>query len=444
MGTNPFSLLAWWAASEVASRSASAVTTRVLHQKSLAMLHDMVRVIGYEVASLYGGDVRHRDANWIYGVELTELVSRFPLSRDSLSSALQEVGSIQLLNEYDRIFLYRCLAAHRSAQPQRYAATLSLTSVQRQAVATRLEKFYAAYIHGKTPQNVSRWRGEAEERLGIKLQLDAHEPAGTHQERIEDAINSLASFLVSVKQFEPHQLADPLARTQLFAQLDAARREPLLVRLAENPPFFFEQPDLDPDDKLADEYLADLARVAIRAEPRDMPVESMLIDAGGYLRRDERQMNAIITKQFAAALAEQCATPALASKLTPAIVRAGMCFLEANEKLLFAFEGATCPEASNGNAAVPQRQGDLGCLLGTDRRLLLVKAGELPLLLWLGDASIECKPDEGRWIAGCRVIGGAWLDGHGPAELHLRGATMRRFESYFAPLLSYGKAPAPA
>ena len=79
------------------------------------MLHDMVRVIGYEVASIYGGDVRHRDANWIYGVELAELVSRFPLSRDSLSSALKEVGSVQLLNEYDRIFLYRCLAAHRSA-----------------------------------------------------------------------------------------------------------------------------------------------------------------------------------------------------------------------------------------------------------------------------------------------------------------------------------------
>ena len=122
LGANPLALGAWWFVSNLGSRGAQAIAQHVINRQALALLSNLVRVIGFEVAGIYGGDFRHRDANWIYAAELTELVSQFPLSRDSLAHALREVGALQLRSEYDRIFLYRCLANRKSAGPERYSA----------------------------------------------------------------------------------------------------------------------------------------------------------------------------------------------------------------------------------------------------------------------------------------------------------------------------------
>src|SRR5262245_3821773 len=118
LGANPLALGAWWFVSNLGTRGARALAQHVINRQALALLSNVVRAIGFEVAGIYGGDFRHRDANWIYAAELTELVSQFPLSRDSLSHALREVGSLQLRSEYDRTFLYRCLAARKSAGPR--------------------------------------------------------------------------------------------------------------------------------------------------------------------------------------------------------------------------------------------------------------------------------------------------------------------------------------
>ena len=104
------------------TRGAQALARHVIDRQALALLSSLVRVIGYEVAGIYGGSFRHRDANWIYAAELTELVSEFPLSRDSLAHALREIGALELRSEYDRVFLYRCLANRKSAEPERYSA----------------------------------------------------------------------------------------------------------------------------------------------------------------------------------------------------------------------------------------------------------------------------------------------------------------------------------
>src|SRR5262245_1659164 len=169
LGANPLTLGAWWFVGNLGSRRAQAIAQHVINRQALALLSGLVRVIGYEVAGIYGSGFRHRDANWIYAAELTEMVSEFSLSRDSLAHALREIGALELRSEYDRIFLYRCLANRKSASPQRYAAATVLIMDERRAVATRLERFLEAFVHGKSADRISRWKAAAEERLGIKL-----------------------------------------------------------------------------------------------------------------------------------------------------------------------------------------------------------------------------------------------------------------------------------
>src|SRR4051812_11784860 len=120
LGANPLALGAWWFVGNLTNRGAQALARHMIDRQVLALLSSVVRVIGYEVAGIYGGSFRHRDANWIYAAELSELVSEFPLSRDSLSHALREIGALELRSEYDRVFLYRCLANRKSAEPERY------------------------------------------------------------------------------------------------------------------------------------------------------------------------------------------------------------------------------------------------------------------------------------------------------------------------------------
>src|SRR5262249_889562 len=151
-------------------------------------------------AGIYGGDFRHRDANWIYAAELTELVCQFPLSRDSLSHALREIGTLDLRSEYDRIFLYRCVASGKSARPGRFAAVSILSTDERRAVATRLERFLDAFIHGKSADRVGHWKTAAEERLGLKLSIAAKSLSHSVRDQIIDAAGSMISFLVAVKQ----------------------------------------------------------------------------------------------------------------------------------------------------------------------------------------------------------------------------------------------------
>ena len=114
MGANPLALGVWWFAGAVGKRGATALAVKLANRWALAFLHDIVRVIGFEMASVYDAGFRYRDPNWCYAAELTELVRRFPGSESSLRGALGQIGSLQLRNEYDRIYFFRCLAEGKS------------------------------------------------------------------------------------------------------------------------------------------------------------------------------------------------------------------------------------------------------------------------------------------------------------------------------------------
>ena len=437
MGSNPYTLLAWWVASEVTSRSASAAAQHLFNQKALALVNDVVRVIGYEVASLYGGDVRHRDANWIYAAELTELASHFPLSREALIHAMKEVGALQLLNEYDRIFLYRCLATGKSAHPGQYNAKSCLHTNERRAVATRLEKYYRGFVTAKDEKQVAIWSASVESRLGMKLKI-GREALPPPLEQAKDAVRSLASLLADVKQREGSELSELLQGSAVLTAIPQAEREELLRELAESPPFFFEQPDLDPAAEISRQYLDDLVDLAIATEPHDVPVEPLLEEVAAYLRVSAKQARSLIDRKYIELFNERIASDVSISKATPEIARAFLWICEPAEQVQFVYKNVELQSPDDAPASELPR--DKVVLIGTNERLVLLQFGELPLLLWIGDSSIHVKHQPGQLTGSCLLTGGTWLAAPPQQPMPtiiVRSRIHQRFQDYFGPLLRY-------
>jgi hypothetical protein len=435
MGANPFTLGAWWFVSSLSQQGAKALATHLVNRQALALLGNLVRVIGYEVAGIYGGDFRHRDANWIYAAELSELLVQFPLSRDSLAHGLREIGALELRSEYDRVFLYRCLAGHASARPQQYRAVAALTTEERHAVAGRLEKFLETFVHGKSADRVTKWKQAAEERLGVKMAVALQPAAVSVRQQIDDAARSLASFLISNRQLEADEIRVPLAASRILGELPPEGRAELLQRLVADPPFFFEHPDLDPDGDLADVYLDDLAHLHARTTPRDAQTEETLCDVAAYLRRDRKEMQALIEKNYATALAERLAAGAPARKFPAAAARAALDLVEPGETAQFLYPGVTFdwPEDA--------REGKFDkaslWLLGAGNRLVVFAAGREPKVLWRGDASaVHAEQSRNLLMTSCRITGGQWLSG-GAAPLAIRIPTglVSTYTAWFGPLL---------
>ena len=168
--TNPVTLGAWWLATELGKRGAQKVIENVIDRQAVATLHDLVTVIGVEVAGIYGTGFRQRDAGWILGAELVELIHCFPMSGESLRNGLRQITAIPLRSEYDRVYLYRCLADHRSVGLQ-LADPAMLTREEREAIAKNLEMFFTSHIHGANESNLKKWRDGFEQRFDLRLTL---------------------------------------------------------------------------------------------------------------------------------------------------------------------------------------------------------------------------------------------------------------------------------
>lgn len=443
LGANPLTLGAFWFVGSLGTRGAQAIAQHVINRQALDVLSSVVRVIGYEVAAVYGGDFRHRDANWIYAAELTELVSQFPLSRDSLAHALREVGSLQLRSEYDRTFLYRCLAGHKSAGPEDYSAATVLTMDERRAVATRLERFLEAFIHGKSADRAGKWKAAAEQRLGAKLSISLKaSPAGV-RDQIVDAVRSLASFLVAIKQLEPADAVKVLNSSTVLAQLPAEQRQPLLDELAASASYFFEHPDLDPDGDLVDKFLDDLAAMHAAAPPRGAGIEESLDDVAAYLRRPPKKMQALVEKHYASRLAERLPGEA-AKKIPPDVARAALDLLvDPSEPARFLYGPAKLdwPEG----APRPSSGSELW-LLGIGQRLVLFSTGEQPQVVWRGTPrDVHAEQMRQLLASQCRITGGQWqMNGAvQPLAIRLPTGMISSYAAHFRPLLSLlGAQPA--
>lgn len=437
MGANPLSLGAWWFAGSVGKQSAQAVANHLVNRQALGLLGNLVRVVGYEVAGLYGGDFRRRDPNWIYAAELTDLVSRFPLSRDSLAHALKEIGTLQLRSEYDRVFLYRCLASQKSADPVRYRAPTVLTGEERRAIAERLEKFCETFVHGTTPSKMIKWQAELEQRLAIKIAPTQKRENLSHCAQREDALRSLASFLLGQKEKEPLELPPLLRETKTYRALEDSQTITVLKDLDENPPFFFEQPNLDPTAPVAETYLQDLAALQVRITPRARDLDEVVADTAAYLRREPKKTEELLDREYVAYFQEFLDLSAPVRKIPGPAAAAALDLLQAGERARFIYGNVQLDAGRNPSAGEWDRVPLW--LIGINERLVLFTAERQPRCLWTAERGSVELSQAGSFLNRAVVLkGGAWqLDADvSPAGIRLAAPLIPQ-PSYFKPLADW-------
>lgn len=431
LGASPMSLAAWWLLSEVGSRGARKLVNHVVDYQAVALMHDVIRVLGYEVASIYGGDFRHRDPNWIYGAELTELLSRFPTSRDGLRQAMREIGSLMLRNEYDRIYLYRCVANHKSAKPERFTAEEWLDDHERKAIADQLEKFFTQHVHSKSAEAVAQWQQQVEQRLHVRLSVQAAPTVEVHGQ-LEGAIRSLASFLLSQKDKEIHELAPSLSSSQLFQQMEEHQRQTLIDAIAQDPSYVFDLPDLDPTGELANQYLADLAKLAANSPPYTPDDDHVVQQAAAFYRRDAKEARRLLKHAYRDTLYGRFAAPPSLSPPPIELAKKMLEVLAPDETALYLYSDVVVEMP--GGARAPD-WGEIW-LLGSDRRLLLIAQKPRPEVIWKAEPDdIQTSQVSGYLIHDCRIFGGQWLTDQQPASMRVPGSMTSRFHNYFKPLL---------
>ncbi len=402
------------------------------------MLGSAVRIIGFEVANLYGGDFRHRDPNWIYAAELTQLVSQFPLSRESLSAALREVSTLELRSEYDRVFLCRCLAAQKGAQPENYHAASTLSVQERRAIAARLEKFLAAFIHGKTADRMRTWRVAVEERLAVKLTGAGTVVAGTIREQQLDSLRSLASFLLSMKECEPSDLPQELAGSSILAELSANEQQNVLAQLQENPPYFFEYADIDPMSDLTLKYLRDLARLHVQRGPRDASLTQATVDAAIYLGKTSTEMQKLLSEELQRVWQLHRADDAVVAKVPSEVSMAVLDLLEPGNRIRFVYGGVTLEPAGPADGGAKESL----WLAGVGNRLVVIAVGRDPRLVWHADVPVSADLQKGYLSTSVRLTGGEWATSESesarpsPTAICISTSAIGSYVNYLGPLLA--------
>lgn len=428
-GTNPLTLGAWVVATEMGKRAGQRAVENFVDRQAVELLHDLIRVIGFEVANVYGGDFRHRDPNWIYGTELTELMRRFPLSRENLREGLQQVSSLPLRNEYDRIYLYRCIADHRSAGLALSDPAL-LTRGEREQIAQQLEKFFADFVHGATARDIQNWQESFEERFDMKLKLadPANRPAAT--DHATECVRSIAAFLQLVVGVDERDIEQRLVKSSLFCQMSATVKAETLGSLSES----FQPPNLEPSNPAVDEYLRDLVKtVAANIQP-DRDIERLLVETGAYFRRPVQQIQEDIDAAFVSRIASQFVEAAPEKKIPAALARAIITH-SPTARVLFAYPdlsvGAGDESASIEEAWLVAFESNAATAL------IAFRPTEGPEPFWTAAKPVASR-DKGFLIDDCRLQGGTWSAGEFPASAALVVAGTIRGGGYmrwFGPLL---------
>ena len=281
-GTNPVSAGTWFLGSEALRRGGKKVGKHYYERYSLKLTQDAVRIVGNEAASVFDDAYRYRDAAWIYGVEITELVHRFAPSIETLQQALREVGGLSLRSSYDRVFLYRCLAAHASPDPDRFSSRDYLTAGQRHEIARKLERFFDLFTHGRQPNRIESWVDGVESRIGVRLKVSATEREIPPADRARSMVDSLAGFLVEVKEVEFEDVGRLLSSldswehaTSLGAVVDADSTE--------WPPLF-DYPDIAPDSPMLGVFFKDLVTLEKQSGKVDPQAFAAIGESARFLK----------------------------------------------------------------------------------------------------------------------------------------------------------------
>jgi len=443
-GASPLTMGITWALSELGKRGAKAIGKKIVDEQAVALIGDVVRIVGFEVASVFSGDFRHRSPDWVYGSELSNLMSRYPVSRENLAHSLREVGSLSLRNEYDRMFLYRCLSAHRSAAPLVDARDV-LPAEQRQDISRRLEKFYQDFIHGRTRKRLESWQEGVEERLGVPLDIVQPEKgdpkflsdASSSGSETAAAIESLAGFVAAVKGRPVRELSPLSATLETCKTADGEELQAMLEQFEAEPPQLFEPPDIDPDSPVLTAYLDDLVRLAVEVTPYDLQPDDFVTETAAYFGVDVKSIQKKLDQKYCSFVLDRLPEDAPSSKLSPTTARRLVSLLEDDEVPQFVYGSVQVDSPQT-----PHLDGAAAVLVGLPSRLVLLP--EDPAR-WSATGTLtghSISRVDGRLIDDCKLSGGQWtlISDSNPSEpqpldLTISGAVMNRYESWFAPIL---------
>ena len=432
--SSPATLGAWWLASELGRRGTKKLVENYVDQRAVAFFNDAVRLIGNEVACVYGPGIRQRDAAWAYGAELTELHYRFPPSRDSLQASLREVTGLPLRSEYDRIYLYRCLAEHKPSGLRLTDPTV-LTRNERESIAERLEGFFQNHTHGARDSDVDQWRHSVEEHLDLKLNLNSGESEAITPQGPGKALRSIHSFLTGAGGLASTEAFNTLQSSRLFERLTTTERQSLREELTSDETPVFQPPNLDPRDPLTSDFMDDLIGSCVRAQLFAPSLEALLLETGRYFRRGAEETRRSLSDAWMRQLRTRTLTDAPMPRKSPVPARQLLQLLEPGESIAGVYHEIELEPVSgrNGLDAIELR---LVVLRQSGRRRLLLMTNSLEAKsVWESQGDFQTERLAGLVIDDCKITGGQWCQSEHAATLILSGRFGTRYETWFASLL---------
>lgn len=459
ISANPVTAIGWIAVQEGVLYGTRKFSSHVAERYALGLLFELSFIIGAEAAGIFGGDFRHRDPDWMYGAELTALLRRAPLTPETLREGLNEVGRLRLRSEYDRVFLYRCLAAGKSARPEKFDCRGALSLPQRQRVAERLESFLEKHTE-TPPATAAAWTGEVEDRLGVRLRVDLEVPALPEPEQAADALGCLAGFLMEAKRFPAERLAETLAETRCARLLSEAGGAEALDRklqaLTAAPPMRLDYPEVHPNGPLLEPFLEDLTGLCVREFPWGRGERAALENAARYFRRkDLKALLKRMDRAYVEQLAGRLDPDSPERRVKPEVARALLGLLPSAEPVRFLYRdvhveipaGAADEENSE---TVPD--GALWLMAAGDR-IWLARLADSPEdgrtlaeVLWEGRPrgvdAVYLNEETGRFGGHGVLSGGRWHRGPAGASLRIPGPALAGRDKFFRPLRRFaGREP---
>ena len=442
--SNPAALGAWWLATELGKRGAQKVIENVVDRQAIATLHDLVTVIGVEVAGIYGTGFRQRDAGWIMGTELVELIHCFPMSGESLKHGLQQITTLPLRSEYDRIYLYRCLAEHRSAGLQ-LADPAMLTREEREGIARFLETFFVSHIHGANASNLKKWREALEHRFDLRLTLAGVHPSRSESEQYElqAALNALAGCLQSVAGVSVTNAIHALSELKVSTRIADSDRSTVIASTCRSTAGVpFEPPALDPGTDITNEFLSDLAICCTVSEHPSETVETLACEVSRYFRRPAQDMQNSIEAAWRSRVRTYASDPSVPDHLGNGIARAFFELRREQEQLVFCY--GDLKQMKGDTAEALPNSWLLGLELPdhSNRRALVIECSREPEILWEAAYPLQTTRIPGLFLDDARIAGGKWLrDSNVTAvssDLAISGSLRGgRFQTYFRDLLQF-------
>ncbi len=443
--TNPITIGLMWGATELGKLGAKKLAASYIDRQAVGLMQSVVRVVGYEVASIYSDGFRYRDPNWSYAVELTHMAAAFPDSREKLQFILQELSRIQLRNEYDRLSLYRCVIAGKTIDRSLTHPDL-IEEADKRKIIELLEKAHREVLHGTTSKQAEIWRQSVQEHFGLQLSLTSS-PGDTRKQNETAArqiLDTLISFLSQLREYENEQIIArllELSQTPAWKNmgLEATEKE-IRQTVLENKSTEIVPPDIEPSDSRIDHLIETLCNLYTEQEPYSPEIEMMLIQFGLYYRRERETTCNLILNAFLRTATRQL--PALNSLPNPpgsAQARAilyNQSDVNLNEESPREIYSQVKIKSEQG-----EREGDFFLLL-TSKGIYLYETGKVetePNILWKADQTTKLKNNSGVLTASASITGGKTLSVSNPptiTEIILQAPMTVRYDTYFEKLSS--------